>query len=68
VTPINASWTNTIGAPELGTVGTDPDFDPRLRAFYYARLIEIPAPLETQQRAYFSPIGCIAPNGMPRRW
>ena len=23
------SWTNTIGAPELGAVWTDPDFDPR---------------------------------------
>jgi len=39
-----ANWTNTIGASELTSIWTDPDFDPAERAFYYARVIEIPTP------------------------
>ncbi|MCX7351560.1 MAG: DUF3604 domain-containing protein [Alphaproteobacteria bacterium] len=40
----NATWTNTIGSPELISVWKDPDFDPKLRAVYYVRVIEIPTP------------------------
>ncbi len=44
VDPKTATWTNTIGDPELIAVWKDPEFDAKERAFYYARVIEIPTP------------------------
>ena len=47
----NATWTNSIGTPELITTWTDPDFEPSLPAVYYARVIEIPTPRWTAYEA-----------------
>jgi len=59
----NASWTNTIGAPELIAVWKDPDFDPTLRAFYYGRVIEIPTPRWTAYDAKY--FGITMPKEVP---
>jgi hypothetical protein len=40
----NASYTNTIGNAVLAGYWEDPTFDPKQRAFYYVRVIEIPTP------------------------
>ncbi len=47
----SATWTNSIGSPELIAVWNDPDFDPAESAFYYARVIEIPTPRWTAYEA-----------------
>jgi hypothetical protein len=39
-----ATYANTIGASELATLWTDPEFDPAVPAFYYVRVLEIPTP------------------------
>jgi hypothetical protein len=49
----SASWTNTIGDTEFSTVWKDPDFDPKERAFYYVRVLEIPTPRWTAYDAKY---------------
>jgi len=39
-----ASYSNSIGDPELQTVWSDPEFKSNQKAFYYLRVIEIPTP------------------------
>jgi hypothetical protein len=59
----NANWTNTIGAADLGAVWTDPGFNPAQKAFYYARVIEIPTPRWSTYDAFR--YGINLPEGAP---
>jgi len=58
-----AIWFNTIGAAELGAVWTDPDFDADQKAFYYARVLEIPTPRWSTYDAFR--FGIELPEGAP---
>jgi len=59
----NATWTNTIGAPELIAVWKDPDFKAGERAFYYGRVLEIPTPRWTAYDAKY--FGITLPKEVP---
>lgn len=49
----DASYSNSIGDPELAVVWTDPEFNPDELAFYYVRVLEIPTPRWTAYDAKF---------------
>ncbi|MGB7971318.1 MAG: DUF3604 domain-containing protein, partial [Candidatus Deferrimicrobiaceae bacterium] len=59
---VKATYTNTIGAVELKKVWTDPEFDPGLDAFYYARVLEIPTPRWSTIQAV--KMGRVPPDGV----
>ncbi len=59
----NANWTNSIGSADLGVVWTDPEFDPKQKAFYYARVLEIPTPRWSTYDAFR--FGIDLPDGAP---
>jgi hypothetical protein len=67
----NANYTNSVGSVQLKKVWTDPEFDPSLYAFYYARVLEIPTPRWTTIQAHqlgIAPPDVVAPTLQERAW
>lgn len=58
-----ASYSNSIGDPELAAVWVDPGFDPSQHAFYYVRVLEIPTPRWSTYDA--AKLGIAVPGGLP---
>ena len=58
-----ATYTNSIGDALMMAYWKDPAFDPKQRAFYYVRVLEIPTPRWTTYDAAF--FGVALPGGVP---
>ena len=58
-----ATYTNDIGDSQLSVVWTDPDFDPKIKAVYYVRVLEIPTPRWSTFDAV--KLGVEPPKGVP---
>ena len=58
-----ATYTNSIGDALMLAYWKDPAFDPKQRAFYYIRVLEIPTPRWTTYDAAF--FGVALPEGVP---
>ncbi len=58
-----ATYTNSIGDALLMAYWKDPDFDPKQRAVYYVRVLEIPTPRWTTYDAAFFDVAL--PEGVP---
>jgi hypothetical protein len=58
-----ATYTNDIGDTQLSVVWTDPDFDPKQKAVYYVRVLEIPTPRWSTYDSVKS--GLPIPEGVP---
>jgi hypothetical protein len=59
----DATYDNSIGAPMLSAYWKDPEFDAQERAFYYARVLEIPTPRWTTYDAQY--FGIQRPKDVP---